>query len=449
MQLSNTWNACRRSFTKNRNAIATTVGVGLIVVLVGSGVQQAFLSGSASLNTKNIARRLHTRLNRHSLPTSSISDLVEVVQERQRLLRTNVVAHFPDADGLSRSVEVSPQKDPQWIIPSFSGGTLKYMLDYARLKTKLDEQVVSELSQPENATISALEHDGSVLRAIGEGVAKSGDVFDVEHAMGAVLQAVQDGEQEITIPIERMAGQITNTTGKELGELKLLASGRSNFRGSTWSRIQNVRKALDERVNNVVVESGERFSFNATLGGPVTTSRGWYMAKIIVNGHELVPAPGGGICQASTTTFRALINAGFVPENRRAHSLYVSYYEQYGVGIDATIFPGSQDLTFINDTANSLLVQSYTDGYDATVNIYGTPDNRTVALAGPYFASTAPEDFRYNDRSLYSNEIAWVQNITYADGRTNEYVIHSHYRWLPKHLAQKYAPVHASAGEAN
>jgi len=445
MQLRSTWNACRCSFTEHRNSIATTLGVGLIVVLVGSGVQQAFLSGDSSLDTKNIARRLHARLQHHSLPMSSIADLEAVVQERQRLLRTNMMAHFSNADGLSRSVEVSPRKEPQWILPSFASGALRYELDRARLRTMLSEQIASELRPPEDATIVLLTHDGNVLRATGSGVAKSGDVFDVDAATSIVMQAVQNGEQEITVPIERRAGQIFNATGTELGTLTLLAGGQSNFRGSTWSRIQNVRKALHEHVNNVIVPPGGLFSFNATLGGPVTTSRGWYMALVIVNGTELVSAPGGGICQASTTVFRALVNAGFEPVERRAHSLYVSYYEQYGVGIDATVFPGSQDLTFVNDTGNNLLVQAYTDGFDAMVNIYGTPDGRTVELAGPYFASTAPAEFRYDGRPLYSNEIAWVQDVTYADGRMNEYIIHSRYNWVPKQLVQKYAPVHASA----
>src|SRR5437763_5795507 len=47
-------------------------------------------------------------------------------------------------------------------------------------------------------------------------------------------------------------------------------------------------------------------SFNDTLGGPIDVSEGWFMALGIFNGQDLRPIPGGGICQASTTMYRAI-----------------------------------------------------------------------------------------------------------------------------------------------
>jgi vancomycin resistance protein YoaR len=147
-------------------------------------------------------------------------------------------------------------------------------------------------------------------------------------------------------------------------------------------------------------------------------------------------APGGGICQASTTTYRAILNAGLPVIQRRSHSLYVTYYKEYGVGIDATIFPGSQDLTFINDTGNYLLIQAYTDGNEAYVNIYGTPDGRKVAMDGPFFSTNAPSDLIINNRSIRGNEIAWKHYVLYSNGELKTDTIVSAYKSLPSYVKQ-------------
>ena len=159
--------------------------------------------------------------------------------------------------------------------------------------------------------------------------------------------------------------------------------------------------------------------------------------------------------------YRAMVNAGLPVEKRKEHSLFVVYYEKYGIGLDATIYPGQQDLTFKNDTGNYLLIQSYYDGFEATVNLYGTPDGRTVALEGPYFSANAPEHIKVKDRALKANEVAWTQKITSADGSVQENTIVSRYKVLPKSVVAKHVeeqkvaqdksresePVHAAAAD--
>ena len=149
----------------------------------------------------------------------------------------------------------------------------------------------------------------------------------------------------------------------------------------------------------------------------------------------------------ATTTYRAILLAGLPVVNRKAHSLYVSYYEKYGVGMDATVYPGQQDLTFTNDTGNFLLVQSYDDGFEARVNIYGTSDGRIVRMEGPYFATNAPEDLSVHDRSLAKNEIVWRQHITYG-GVTVTNTIVSRYKTIPLSIARKYSEEHIAEGNA-
>ncbi|MBI1934628.1 VanW family protein [Candidatus Peregrinibacteria bacterium] len=239
----------------------------------------------------------------------------------------------------------------------------------------------------------------------------------------------QGHSSAVSVPLEYEEGRMYLPQEEEQKHLVLLASGRSNYAGSHWGREKNIEKAVRAHLNNIFIPPGATFSFNAPLGGPVTQSRGWYEALgIFGNGDELRPTPGGGLCQTSTTVYRAILAGGFPVMERRSHSLYVGYYKKYGVGLDATIFPGSQDLVFANDTSSYLLMQATTEGKDVIVNIYGVPDGRQVALDGPYFQTTAPDDLLVNGRKLREKEIAWIQRIIRPSGEEQTNIIVSSYK---------------------
>jgi vancomycin resistance protein YoaR len=232
----------------------------------------------------------------------------------------------------------------------------------------------------------------------------------------------------------------TPTTGKiylDGQELTLLGTGHSDFSTSIWSRMVNVRKAVSN-VHNAIVEPGEVFSFNDILDYPIAPSNGWPEAKVIFGGWELRDAPGGGICQSSTTTYRAAAYAGLPILKRKNHSLYVHYYEKHGIGLDATVFPGKQDFTFLNDTGAPLVLQAFTDGFDAYVHIYGKNDGRAVTLEGPYFGANAPADMLVNNRPVRRNEIVWVRTISRPDGTVTREQFVSNYNAVPTSIVKKY-----------
>lgn len=409
---------------------------------------------TAASMQKNIATRLHKRLrNSVSGASPSVDALTKAIATRQELLKKKVNVQISSEDGIATTWEASTQKYPLWIVPKFSLTETTFAIDSHQIQDTITAEKIVDLPAPVDVTLTALEPvevTKDVVRAHTTGVAKSGYVAVAESLSARVETAFADETAEVQFVPVKQAGKILNQTGIDLGKLELWATGRSNFKGSDYGRISNVRKAFREHVNNTIVAPGETFSFNETLGGPVSQGRGWSMAKVIFNGGDLEYAPGGGICQASTTTYRAALNAGFPILERAAHSLYVTYYAAYGVGIDATIFPGKQDLQFLNDSGNYLLIQSYDDGFEAYVNIYGTPDGRTASLDGPYFASTAPAGLTYNDRPIRGNEILWIHNVRYPDGRNVESKISSQYnKGIPRYVVTEYGKkeLHASAAQ--
>ncbi|MFH1444157.1 MAG: VanW family protein [Candidatus Peregrinibacteria bacterium] len=397
-----------------------------------------------------VAQRMSKRIAKNQGTSPPISRLTEALKQQRALLRnqTIVTLQLPD-NPTYRTWEVNLQKYPTWLKADISPASAYFRVDEERIRQYLQREEIDGIVTPHKAVITAIETDEDVERVVtSTGAARPGIVFDMPTITHDLATALSNGTETLVAPLYHVGGPVENQTEIPLGELTLLGMGKSDFKGSTVGRIFNVRKAINEHVNNALVPPGATFSFNDTLGRPVTLSNGWREAKVIFNTNELRMAPGGGICQASTTTFRAMLNAGFPSVKRANHSMYVSYYEKYGVGIDATVFPGSQDLTFVNDTGNYLLFQAYTEGTEAVVQIYGSSDGRTSMITGPFFTQSDLVSFPQDERPPRGNEIAWIQRIVFADGREESRVIYSRYTSIPKTLAQKYQVlVHASAGQ--
>jgi len=389
-----------------------------------------------------IARRLQHRLRMGGQPSPALDLLAQAVSERQHLLRKRTRVIFSTEESAEHAVwDITASRYPVWIQPAFSFTAARFHISPIEILKSLRQDNVVSVLPPQDAFFTSIvktSADGPLRGAI-DGLAKPGYRLDTYGAVSAILLAFQTDQPDVAVALTRVNGRIINRTDLNLGDLVLLSTGQSNFRGSPAARSANVRKALREHVNNVIVPPGGTFSFVETLEGPVSESNGWRLAKVIFNGDELRLAPGGGICQASTTVYRAIINAGLPVLERRSHSLYVSYYKQYGVGIDATVFPGSQDLKFLNDTGNFIVVQSYDDGYDAYTSLYGTPDGRAVELNGPFFARTAPPELQFKGRSIGMREIAWTQRVRFPDGTVQDNVILSAYKELPAGLSSEYA----------
>jgi vancomycin resistance protein YoaR len=134
-------------------------------------------------------------------------------------------------------------------------------------------------------------------------------------------------------------------------------------------------------MNNILVAPGEEFRFNKTLG-EVSKRTGYRSAYVISNGKTVL-GDGGGVCQVSTTYFRAVLDAGLQVTLRRPHSYRVSYYElNQKPGIDATVYSGDVDFRFVNDTDHHILIRSSANSDDLymKVEIYGTSDGRTAEI---------------------------------------------------------------------
>jgi len=231
-------------------------------------------------------------------------------------------------------------------------------------------------------------------------------------------------EMVIIIPlqIKILEPKITTDKANNLGIKELIGEGHSLFFHSIPSRIHNVALGAS-RINGVLVAPGEIFSFDKALGD-VSAFTGYQQAYVIQNGKTVL-GDGGGICQVSTTFFRALLDAGLSIVERHAHAYRVGYYEEDSPpGLDATIFVPSVDLKFKNDTGNYILIQSQVDldNLSLAFYLYGTKDGRQVTMTKPVVSSItpAPPDLYQDDPTLPKGQIkqtdfsAWGANVYFT-----------------------------------
>ena len=358
-------------------------------------------------------------------------------EARSALLRQVVVLNLP-----TEYVEAEPPlpqiswqiplfDHPEWIVVHRNGRNIEASVDPEQLAAYIEKEIQPAIRPAEHVRILALPQENS--RAMVEGESMK-DGWNLQSAIvaGFTAKHVANGLFSITIPIQKESGAIRNETAVPMNEFTLLSRGRSNFAGSAGNRIFNLKKAFSEHVHGSLIAPGASFSFVEILDGPVEVSTGWKEALGIFLGEELRSTPGGGICQASTTVYRAALLAGLPIEEQRNHSLYVTYYTQHGEGLDATIFPGEQDLIFRNNTPGYILILTRTEGTEAIVEFYGTPDGREVTLEGPYRFHDAPEEFKEELRQekkvgLARNDIGWRRRITRADGSTETNILLSRY----------------------
>jgi vancomycin resistance protein YoaR len=264
----------------------------------------------------------------------------------------------------------------------------------ARLAVGLDEAVlipmltelVPELERsPENARF-IFNDDTRQLDLIQNAVI--GRSLDVPASLDAIQQAAGSAQHAVPLAFQTRAPAVgDDATAESLGitENVLMASygiqgAATYFSGSSPERIQNIATAAAE-FHGVLVAPGETFSMSTYLGD-ISLDNG-YAEALIIFGNRTVKGVGGGVCQVSTTLFRAVFFGGYPIVERHPHAYRVGYYEQGtgspGPGMDATVFLPLVDFKFTNDTPYWLLMETYIYGNQLLWKFYSTSDGRTVS----------------------------------------------------------------------
>lgn len=186
-----------------------------------------------------------------------------------------------------------------------------------------------------------------------------------------------DDHKTVQIPVNVVKPEVDSNNLSALGLTTELSRGTSNYEGSMAERATNIAVGTS-LLNGTLIPPGGTYSFNRSIG-EITAEKGYVEAKVIV-AERIDRDIGGGICQVSTTVFRAALLAGLPIVEWWPHSYRIAYYERdgWGPGYDASILQpegdpfGGGDFRFANPSDSWMLLESWADGANVVVKLYGS-----------------------------------------------------------------------------
>lgn len=282
-----------------------------------------------------------------------------------------------DSSGLKAQIDTREQLDELWQlgregdyaarhsqIVSIAGNNVHRQTTVSYSETALDNflsGIKSDVDKsPKDATIKFSPNESEKFK-IGESA--SGREVDLTALKADARAAIDSGDGRLELTPKRLEPDFTTAdaracTGK-------LVTYSTQIRSSNSARTANIKLALGF-YHGLRVEPGQQVDFNKLVGNR-TEARGFKAAPEYSNG-EIVEGVGGGVCQASTTLYGALLRTGMRIDERYNHSMTVGYVPKSQDA--AVVYPG-KTLSFTNTTGYPAFFTTRVTSDTAMVTIYG------------------------------------------------------------------------------
>lgn len=203
---------------------------------------------------------------------------------------------------------------------------------------------------------------------------RNGLTVDVAKSVEIIVQHLTTDNQanrQTNLVVTTLKPALDTSNLDALGLKEMMGEGVSHYGGSIEARGHNIETGA-KYLTGTFIKPHATFSFLDTIGD-ISAARGYAKGYSIV-ADQTVPDVGGGICQVSTTTFRAAFFAGLPIVERHPHAYRVHWYEEMSepVGFDAAVYEPGLDMRFANPYNTWLYLQAYTQGGYLHVKLYGT-----------------------------------------------------------------------------
>lgn len=229
------------------------------------------------------------------------------------------------------------------------GGVPAVRLDPGQLRKQATPAIDDlDLDEPSDARVEIRDGKPTVVPSKA-GVDLAAD--DLARALTSVL--TKTGEQRTaTVASSKVKAAFTTTDAEKLGVKEVVGEFSTSF---PYAEYRNVNLGLAaSKINNTMLKPKEIFSLDDTLG-PREAKYGWVKGYVLKSGR-LKTELAGGISQSATTAYNAGFFAGLKDVEHHPHGLY---FPRYPAGRESTIYGGSLDMRFQNDTPYGLVVQSF------------------------------------------------------------------------------------------
>lgn len=309
-------------------------------------------------------------------------------------------------------VSYLPSRIQQKIDTLFNLGRYDFQTSVTHDQTKIHEFlsfIESKYNKPARDALFKFENNRVVsFRKEQNGIKIESEKFSSDVNQAIVSLKDSPGNKVIKLQDKIIKPEITLAKSNQFGIEELIAEGKSNFSGSIAERIHNIVLATS-KFNGILIPPNQTLSFNESVGD-ISATTGFRQAYII-KGGKTVLGDGGGVCQVSTTLFRAAMNAGLPIAERTAHAYRVGYYEYDSKpGFDATVYAPSVDLKIKNDTSSHILVQTEIVGSILYFRLYGKNDGRRIEISPVSVWDVLPPlpELRQDDPTLKKGVIKQV-----------------------------------------
>ena len=208
-----------------------------------------------------------------------------------------------------------------------------------------------------------------------------------------LLETAQPGET-IAIPMAYLKPEILGDEVYFREELGYCETKHTN----NEDRNTNLKLACAS-LNGVILQPGEEFSYNDTVGQ--RTAEKGYKPAAAYSGTRTVNSIGGGVCQVSTTLYNSALLADMEITERINHGFKSGYI---GVGLDATVSWGGPDFKFRNNSHFPVMIQAeVSDGY-VKIRLMGTDEKDYYIKMTSGYSEDATNIYAWSYKSKYDKE---------------------------------------------
>lgn len=373
-----------------------------------------------------LTRQLSNLKSELKLPTVTIApSRTTDTLLRQKESVTNMVKAPVALVYKDKSWEISRQQLLDWLYIKSQYGPLKTNLlnHYYNVSAQLNDfqiekQNVNDFLGGVAGEINQEAIDAKLTINGGKAVvfkqSRDGRQLNIEKTTQTVIESIKNSSgQPVELVVEVKKADVSDDNIENLGIKELISEGVTMFPGSPSNRLVNVRVGMS-KFNGILLKPGQVFSFGEFLG-EVGPEQGYTPGLVILGDHE-EKAYGGGLCQVSSTAYRAALLAGLPILERTNHAFAISYYTApFGVpGVDATIYYPQVDMKFKNDTGHHILIQTEMIGTTLKFRYYGTKTKSGV-IRGPSFVYGSHDETQPSQTVFYRDVLDLAGNVTKTD----------------------------------
>ncbi|NLK94428.1 MAG: vanomycin resistance protein VanB [Clostridiales bacterium] len=279
---------------------------------------------------------------------------------------------------------------------------------------EFEERLIADFNiSPKDASITI--NNGNI-KIVDDVVGYELNSENLKEDLKGVLNGKLDEKSQITLNLEEKKAAITTEELKKIKN-KPMSTFQTSFQSSGEDRSYNVALATS-LVNGTLLMPGETFSYSAVS----QKGRGKYKDAAVYINNKVEQAEAGGICQVSTTLYRAVMKANIRSVERLNHSLPVGYAEK---GLDATVAWGSIDYKFKNTYDFPIYIEGITQNKNVIFNIYGDPDalgNKTYNMESEII-ETIPGEIVYKEDPTLEVGVEEVESEGQAGYKVKSYQI--------------------------